>query len=61
VERQAEKSPQAGGKKSRGSAPSEAPYRSPAERRAEGKKLRDAVPRVSQSGWNSPKDRRDPV
>ena len=41
--------------------PSEVPYRSPAERRAEGKKLRDAVPRAQHSGWNPPKERRDPV
>jgi len=41
--------------------PGEAPYRSPAERRAEGKTLRDAVPRAEHSGWRPPKDRRDPV
>lgn len=41
--------------------PREVPYRSPAERRAEGKKLRDAVPRAQHSGWNPPKERRDPV
>jgi uncharacterized protein (DUF2252 family) len=41
--------------------PSEVPYRSPAERRAEGKRLRDAVPRAEHSGWNPPKERRDPV
>lgn len=40
---------------------SEVPYRSPAERRAEGKKLRDAVPRADHGGWNPPKERRDPV
>ena len=41
--------------------PNEAPYRSPAERRAEGKSLRDAVPRDEHSGWRPPKERRDPV
>ena len=39
----------------------EEPYRSQAERRAEGRTLRDAVPRADHSGWQSPKDRRDPV
>jgi uncharacterized protein (DUF2252 family) len=42
-------------------APTEALYRSPAERRSEGKTLRDAVPRAGHSGWNPPKERRDPV
>jgi len=41
--------------------PSEAPYRSPAERRAEGKTLRDVVPRADHSGWKPPRERRDPV
>jgi len=36
-------------------------YSSPAERRAEGKRLRDAVPRTEHSGWRPPRDRRDPV
>jgi len=45
----------------RGKVPTEAPYRSPAERRAEGKMLRDTVPRADHSGWKPPKDRRDPV
>jgi uncharacterized protein (DUF2252 family) len=31
------------------------------ERRAQGKALRDAVPRASHAGWNAPKDRRDPI
>ncbi len=44
-----------------GTAPSETPYSSPAERRAGGKTLRDAVPRTEHSGWRPPKDRRDPV
>ena len=44
-----------------GTAPSEAPYRSQAERRAEGKALRDAVPRAEHSGWNPPTERPDPV
>jgi uncharacterized protein (DUF2252 family) len=39
----------------------EEPYRSSAERRAEGKTLRDAVPRADHSGWKPPHDRRDPV
>jgi uncharacterized protein (DUF2252 family) len=42
-------------------ASSEAPYRSQAERRGEGKALRDAVPRTEHSGWNPPKERPDPV
>lgn len=42
-------------------APTEVPYRSAAERRADGKMLRDAVPRAQHSGWNPPKERRDPV
>jgi hypothetical protein len=41
--------------------PSEETYRSQAERRAEGKSLRDAVPRAEHSGWNPPRKRRDPV
>ena len=49
------------GKSGRASAPGEEPYRSQAERRAEGKTLRDAVPRADHSGWNPPKERRDPV
>ena len=36
-------------------------YLSPDQRRAKGKALRDAVPRVSQAGWKAPKGRRDPV
>ena len=32
-----------------------------AERRAEGKRLRDAVPRAEHSGWKPPKERPDPV
>jgi uncharacterized protein (DUF2252 family) len=39
----------------------EASYLSAGERRAKGKALRDAVPRVSQAGWKPPKGRRDPV
>lgn len=31
------------------------------ERRAEGKVLRDRMPRVSHAGWKAPKNRRDPV
>ena len=44
-----------------GTLPSEAPYRSQAERRAEGKRLRDAVPRAEHSGWKPPMERPDPV
>jgi len=36
-------------------------YRTAAERRAEGKALRDTVPREDHGGWKAPKDRRDPV
>ena len=39
----------------------EAHHRSATQRRAEGKALRDAAPRESQSGWKEPEDRRDPV
>ena len=44
-----------------GNAPGEAPYRSASERRAEGKRLRDAVPRAEHSGWKPPAERPDPV
>jgi uncharacterized protein (DUF2252 family) len=37
------------------------PYLSAGDRRAEGKALRDAVPRMSHAGWKPPKGRRDPV
>jgi uncharacterized protein (DUF2252 family) len=33
----------------------------PSERRAQGKALRDTVPRTSHAGWKAPKDRRDPI
>ena len=36
-------------------------YRTAAERRAEGKALRDTVPREAHSGWKPPTNRRDPV
>ena len=49
------------GKALRKKASSEEPYRSQAERRAEGRTLRDAVLRADHSGWKPPKDRRDPV
>jgi uncharacterized protein (DUF2252 family) len=39
----------------------EDPYRTAAERRAEGKALRDTVPREEHGGWKPPKDRRDPI
>ena len=39
----------------------EEPYRSQVERRAEGRTLRDAVPRADHSGWKPFKGRRDPV
>ena len=45
----------------RGAGSGEAPYRSQAERRAEGKALRDAVPRAEHSGWKPPRERPDPV
>ena len=44
-----------------GAARGEAPYRSAAQRRAEGKAMRDAVPRAEQSGWKHPEERPDPV
>lgn len=34
---------------------------SPDQRRAEGKALRDKVPRDAHAGWTPPKDRRDPI
>ncbi len=44
------------------SAPSlEGTYVSADERRAQGKALRDAVPRASHAGWKAKKGRRDPV
>src|SRR5271157_2395807 len=33
----------------------------PSERRAQGKALREAVPRQSHAGWKAPKERRDPI
>jgi hypothetical protein len=36
-------------------------YRSPDERRAEGKAIRERVPRESQAGWKPAEGRRDPV
>jgi uncharacterized protein (DUF2252 family) len=44
-----------------GTAPSEAPYRSQADRRVEGRALREVVPRAEHSGWTPPKERGDPV
>ena len=41
--------------------PPENQYRTAGERRAEGKALREAVPREEHGGWKAPKDRRDPV
>ena len=38
-----------------------ASYLSAGERRAEGKALRDRVPRDAHAGWKTPKHRRDPV
>ena len=58
---QAKRALPADGMNGHGTASSEAPYRSQAERRAEGKALRDAVPRAEHSGWSPPKKRRDPV
>jgi uncharacterized protein (DUF2252 family) len=39
----------------------EAQYRTASERRAEGKALRDNVPREAHGGWKTPTGRRDPV
>jgi len=36
-------------------------YRTASERRADGKALRENVPREAHAGWKPPKDRRDPV
>lgn len=36
-------------------------FHGPAERRARGKALRDAVPRSAHGEWKRPKDRRDPI
>jgi uncharacterized protein (DUF2252 family) len=44
-----------------GLVPADGRYLSADERRAEGKALRDAVPRASHGGWKPPKDRRDPI
>ncbi|HTR15474.1 MAG TPA: DUF2252 family protein, partial [Acetobacteraceae bacterium] len=33
----------------------------PSDRRAQGKALRDVVPRTALGGWKAPKDRRDPI
>ena len=52
---------QAHGANGHGHARNEGTYRSQAERRAEGKALRDALPRSEHSGWKPPKDRPDPV
>jgi len=41
--------------------PPEDPYRTAAERRAEGKALRDTVAREDHGGWKLPKSRPDPV
>ena len=37
------------------------PYRTPDERAAQGRLIRDAVSRSSQAGWREPEQRRDPV
>src|SRR5258705_2253321 len=58
---QARKLLHAVGKRGHANAPSEGTYRSQADRRAEGKALRDAVPRAEHSGWKPPKERPDPV
>jgi uncharacterized protein (DUF2252 family) len=41
--------------------PAEDQYRTASERRAEGKALRDDVPREAHGGWKPPKDRHNPV
>ena len=61
MKRRAKQSSRTDSRKDQGSVPSEAPYRSQADRRAEGKALRDAVPRADHSGWRPPKERPDPV
>src|SRR4030095_15003620 len=61
MKRQVRKLLHAVGKRGHANAPSEGTYRSQAERRAEGKALRDAVPRAEHSGWKPPKERKDPV
>lgn len=48
-------------KRAVGAPQADTPYLSAEERRAKGKALRDAVPRVSQAGWKAQKNRRDPV
>jgi len=48
------------GKKHHTAAP-EDQYRTAGERRAEGKALRETVPREGHGGWKAPKGRRDPV
>src|SRR4029434_10598362 len=58
---QAKKLLHAVGKRGNGTAPSEGTYRSQADRRAEGKALRDAVPRAEHSGWKPHQQRPDPV
>ncbi len=52
---------EANGKLDGGAASDEPAYRSQAQRRAEGKRLRDSLPLARHSGWNAPKKRRDPV
>jgi uncharacterized protein (DUF2252 family) len=42
-------------------APAQSEYRSAPQRRAEGKALRDEVPREAHGGWKPPKGRRKPV
>jgi uncharacterized protein (DUF2252 family) len=49
------------GKRPSAAPPTETPYLSAGERRAQGKALRDAVPRQAQAGWKPKKGRRDPV
>ncbi|MCP3710070.1 DUF2252 domain-containing protein [Paraburkholderia sp. CNPSo 3274] len=38
-----------------------APYRTPDERSAQGRLIRDSVPRLSQAGWKLPEQRRDVI
>ena len=61
VETQAKQMLAAAGRNGHGTARGEGTYRSQAERRAEGKALRDLVPRAEHSGWTVPKNRPDPV
>src|SRR5208282_1918636 len=59
--RERKKNRQVDPQRNREAAPPEEQYRTAAERRAEGKALRETVPREDHGGWKAPKDRRDPI